>query len=377
MIGWRSATVRVAVIVLALCGVSIPATAWAAGHQGGSNRAVELTSPRTTPYFPPFTHFVIIVREGHTFDDYLGDCAKTIQPGCNGRVYSKNHIKSVPELHKLVKTYALLDHYKTGTQPPSGPNHWWLFSAQSTSHSQQQSYPSAHGTVFDRFLKGPTGSFSFIMDGDFYRWLKPGSGYWRNPATKAVEVLPIDRPGTKIPEEINYNDYTCCHKNVKDETIANDYIKFVQAQGLPNYSFVELFNDHPGTYQTISANDKATGQIVSYLMSNPAYSSNTMIVVTEDDTQNGANGSDHVSNTYRVPLVVIGSPKYMKQHYISHEGYSMNNVLAAMERVMQNVHPGIISSTGSITPLTFPMTKADQAALSNPLEDVWIQPSQG
>ena len=30
------------------------------------------------PYFPPFKHFVIMYRENHTFDDYLGDCATTI-----------------------------------------------------------------------------------------------------------------------------------------------------------------------------------------------------------------------------------------------------------------------------------------------------------
>ncbi len=76
------------------------------------------------PYFPPFTHFVIIVRENHTFDDYLGDCATTIAPGCNGMVESTNHISSVPDLHTLAKTYALGDSYSAGTQPPSGPNHW-------------------------------------------------------------------------------------------------------------------------------------------------------------------------------------------------------------------------------------------------------------
>jgi len=81
------------------------------------------------PYFPPFTHFVVLYRENHTFDDYLGDCATTIQAGCNGVVESTNHIGSVPNLHTLAKTYAMSDSYNTGTQPPSGPNHWWLFSA--------------------------------------------------------------------------------------------------------------------------------------------------------------------------------------------------------------------------------------------------------
>src|SRR5262249_37173460 len=85
------------------------------------------------PYFPPFTHFVILYRENHTFDDYLGDCATTVGAGCNGVVESTNHISSVPNLHTLASTYALMDSYSTGTQPPSGPNHWWLFTAQSSS----------------------------------------------------------------------------------------------------------------------------------------------------------------------------------------------------------------------------------------------------
>src|SRR5215470_1237370 len=109
------------------------------------------------PYFPPFTHFVVLYRENHTFDDYLGDCATTVQAGCNGVVQGTNHISSVPNLHTLASSYALMDAYSTGTQPPSGPNHWWLFSGQSASSSQQQSYPAATGTQFDRFLGSATG----------------------------------------------------------------------------------------------------------------------------------------------------------------------------------------------------------------------------
>jgi len=138
MIGWRSAKTRVAIGALALCSVSLPATL-AHAHDGRSSRASEASDPHAAPYFPPFTHFVIIVREGMHSTTTWGDCAKTVQAGCNGKVQTKNHIRQVPELHKLAKTYALLDHYSTGTQPPSGPNHWWLFSAQSSSRLQQQS----------------------------------------------------------------------------------------------------------------------------------------------------------------------------------------------------------------------------------------------
>jgi PKD repeat protein len=150
-------------------------------------------------------------------------------------------------------------------------------------------------------------------------------------------------------------------------------MNFVTANGLPTYSYVELFNDHPGTYQDIPTNDAVTKQIVDSIVNNATYKDNTLIVVTEDDTQNGSNGPDHVSNTYRVPTVVVASPTYMKQHYVSHIAYTTSNVLAAMERVMENVHPGVIDPNNNIGLATFPMTTADQAALGDPLEDLWLQ----
>jgi len=345
------------------------------------------------PYFPPFQHFVVIYRENHTFDDYLGDCATTVIAGCNGQTQSTNHISSVPNLHSLAKAYGLDDSYSTGTQPPSGPNHWWLFSAQSASSSQQQAYPTATGTQFDRFLSsasGPTGEgtnactsqtgtgsgstpYTFIMNGDFYWMLSSGSGYWRNPATGKLEVLPVDRPGTTIPEELHYNEYTCNNQSIPDSTVANDYINFINTNGMPAYNYVELFNDHPGTYQDIPGNDTATNNIVSAIENNATYKNNTLIVITEDDTQNGNNGPDHVSNTYRVPLVVIGPSTYVKQHYLSHVAYTTNNVIAAMERTMENVHSGIIDPNDNLGLNTFPMTSNDQAALGDPLEDFWVQ----
>jgi PKD repeat protein len=202
--------------------------------------------------------------------------------------------------------------------------------------------------------------------------LSNGSGYWRDPTTGKLEVLPINRPGTSIPEEIHYNEYTCNGQNIPDTTVGNSYLSFVSSHGLPAYSYVELFNDHPGTYQDIPTNDSETYKIVSSIMGNAADKDNTMIVVTEDDTQNGNNGPDHISNTYRVPLVVIASSKYMKQHYVSHVAYTTSNVIAAMERVMENVHPGIINPNDNLGLSSFPMTSADQSALGDPLSDLWI-----
>ena len=34
--------------------------------------------------------------------------------------------------------------------------------------------------------------YTFMMAGDFYWMLSSGSGYWRNPATGNLEVLPVE-----------------------------------------------------------------------------------------------------------------------------------------------------------------------------------------
>jgi PKD repeat protein len=58
---------------------------------------------------------------------------------------------------------------------------------------------------------------------------------------------------------------------------------------------------------------------------------------------------------------------------VSHVAYTTSNVLAAMERTMQNVKSGIIDPNDNLGLSTFPMTTNDQAALGDPLEDFWVQ----
>jgi PKD repeat protein len=352
----------------------------------------------TAASFPPFTHVVIIYHENHTFDDYLGDCT-SIYTGCNGQVLSPNNISSVPDLHKMASSYALDDAYSTGTQPPSGPNHWWLFSAQTATQAQQQAWPST-GTVFDRFLHGAGsgGNTSFLMNGDFY-WMANqvtcsgkvdpsspssdqsqtvttagGNGYWE-PVGGKPSALPVDEPGTTYPDELHYSEYTCSNISVGDDTVTNDFLSSVAVHGLPTYSYVELFNDHPGASQNIGLNDSSAYNIANTILGNTTYKDNTLVIDTIDDTQNGNNGPDHVSNTYRVPLVVMCSATYCRQHYLSHVAYSTSNVVAAIERVVNNVHPGAIDPNNNLGPNTFPMTTADQSALGDPLGDFWVQGS--
>ena len=100
----------------------------------------------------------------------------------------------------------------------------------------------------------------------------------------------------RIPDELHYSEYTCSNISVGDDVVANDYLSSVAAHGLPTYSYVELFNDHPGSSQNIRLNDSVGLQHRQFDPGQPdVHQDNTLIIDTEDDTQNGNNGPDHVS----------------------------------------------------------------------------------
>ncbi len=320
---------------------------------------------KSPPYVPPFTHFVILYRENHVFDDYLGDF-KNYNSSADAEVMSPNHISEVPHLHELAEKYALLDHYWTGVEPPSGPNHWYLFAADTEMTGHQTGKYPANGTMFDRYLYHHN-NVTFLTVGDIYWFVDDGLTTYNSDRPV---WLPKDRPGTNIPEELDYDNYTNYSQNTPDRVIANDYMNFIDNYGLPTFSYVELFNDHPGTYQNITENDWETYRIVEHIMNNTQWNQSTVIIVTEDDTQNGDNGPDHVSNTYRVPMVVIANPQYIKTDYISHVAYNTTNVIALAERVVANVDPSILKSSQT-DKTAFPMCHNDTLALTDPLEDLW------
>ncbi|MHB8605312.1 MAG: alkaline phosphatase family protein, partial [Thermoplasmatota archaeon] len=205
----------------------------------------------TSAYVPPFTHFVIVMRENHVFDDYLGDC-KSFNSSCDGQNQTTNHVSSVPRLHDLAKKYSLFDAYSSGVAPPSGPNHWYLFAAAVMTQAQQGYYPP-HGTMFDRYLNS-SDKVTFVTAGDIYWEVAANNGWMYNkskPGGAGPDALPVWRPNSSIREELDYNNYTKYKINDDDTLIRNDYEHFVNHSGLPTYSFIELFNDHPGTYQDI------------------------------------------------------------------------------------------------------------------------------
>jgi hypothetical protein len=422
----------------------------------------------TLPLFPSnLTHFIYVVRENHVFDDYLGDCATTINDTCNGGVdytSQKNHQTDVPFTHELARNYSVFDDMYSSIDPYSSQGHAYLFAANvsgtdacapggvegtgpdtewgirnspnvtagqcSFKPDNDDEYYHSGGSIFDRMLGPDVGQTNvtvpYLTIGDItleianpgctnaYTTGIPGNlpgdstavehiegctnGWWYNASTGSPTMPPAINPTIGIPQELYVcRDYCSTGPNpFLDQYSAYTFTSYVKDYGLPTYSYVRLADDHPGdkcgqSYDTcIQWNDASLKLVVQDIMNATSpYRNNTVIAVTEDDTQNGANGPDHISSGRRLPFIMVASHDVMRSGnpdaadcglsasdgscgLVVHQLYNTSNVLAVMERVEMNVNPSVFYK-GGVSPdrFQYPMEVNDYLAEQDPLEPLW------
>jgi len=128
--------------------------------------------------------------------------------------------------------------------------------------------------------------------------------------------------------------------NNADYYLYEEWNRDVTANGLANLSLIRLPHDHFGNFATALAgvntpelqaadNDYAVGKIIETIAESPAYASNTLIFVIEDDAQDGA---DHV-DAHRSTAFIVGP--YVKQGgaVVSTE-YNTINFIRTIEQVL-------------------------------------------
>jgi YVTN family beta-propeller protein len=117
---------------------------------------------------------------------------------------------------------------------------------------------------------------------------------------------------------------------------------FVKNGGLPNLSLVRLHHDHTGNFGTAFAgvntpeaqqadNDFAVGKLVDAVAHSP-YAQNTLVIVTEDDAQDGP---DHV-DSHRTTTYMAGP--FVKQGGVVSTHYSQINVIRTIEDILGTEH---------------------------------------
>jgi YVTN family beta-propeller protein len=122
-----------------------------------------------------------------------------------------------------------------------------------------------------------------------------------------------------------------------------EFQQFVANGNLPTLEMIRgLSHDHTGNFSSAlggvntpelqqADNDYAVGLLVQAVVNSP-YAKDTLIIIIEDDSQDGA---DHV-DSHRATTYFVGP--YVKQHAVVNTRYSQPNVLRTIEDILGTEH---------------------------------------
>jgi DNA-binding beta-propeller fold protein YncE len=298
----------------------------------------------------PIEHVLLIVKENRSYDQLFGDIEKG-----NGDPSLVMFGKDVtPNQHKLAEEFVLLDNfYATGGNSADG--HQWITQANETDYALWpgyggRSYPfdgtdpiamsksgflwdyalAAHKTVRDYGEYAPATRVPVNQrQGLLARWKKGDdfSHEWtiNSPIPPLNGVLAHNFPGfsTPIPDVI------------RAQMFLNELKEMERSNVMPNLMLMQLSSDHtrgtdPGDSTPrafVADNDLAVGQIVEGITKSKFWK-NTLILVMEDDAQNGV---DHVDGHRTVGLAI--SP-YTRRGYVDSTFYSTQSMIKTVELIL-------------------------------------------
>jgi DNA-binding beta-propeller fold protein YncE len=328
------------------------------------------SAPSDTPIRAggPIKHVFYIVRENRTYDQMLGDDSR----GDGDPALELFGPSITPNLHELVQRFPLLDHVYANSEASIDGHYWTAAGAVSdyVTKNWHQNYAGRNrpydfgafevsappkGYIFQRMLES---GVSFYNYGEALAGISPFPDKDRTPEQTAenAAVLNINHTDVQIvggcyDSDISIFDTPAIGTklgNVYDSSLppgsnpAGDHSRFdcfndrfqsqLATNSVPTFNYLSLPLDHteglaPGKRTPdadIADNDWALGQIVDAISHSSIWNS-SLILVVEDDSQNGA---DHV-DAHRIPALAI-SP-YTQQGAVVHDRYDQLSFLRTLE----------------------------------------------
>ena len=321
----------------------------------------------------PIKHVFYIVKENRSYDQLLGDDSR----GDGDPSLTLFGEKITPNLHALVKRFPLLDHVYANSEA-SIDGHFWTSAAGVSDYvvkNWHQNYGNrdrpydfgvyaatwpGQGFLFDQAEKQGISYFNY---GEAVAGVLPLADKDRNEeetglVTKKLAKSDLGRPqgcyandasvGVEVlsPASAGAPGFASTGSEVFDSTppasspgASSRYLCFatrfqqqVAADSVPAFNYMVLADDHtegttPGRRTPramIAENDYGLGQIVDLISHSPVWDS-SLILVIEDDTQDGA---DHV-DAHRMPALAI-SP-FTKKGAVVHTRYDMLSFIRTLE----------------------------------------------
>lgn len=299
-----------------------------------------------------FKHVIYIIKENRTYDQVLGD-----MPEGNGAPLLCIYGDSItPNEHQLARKFLLLDNYYASGKC-SAEGHQWTDAAMVTDYVEKnvrawfRSYPHVQedALVYDMngFIwnnaadHGKTvriyGEASSPNYDPKLTWTDIYNDYQNGKPFKFYNTSTIARVRPMLSQ--NYPAFDGL--KITDQIRASAFIKELgdyEKQGgnaLPNLMVMALPDDHttgtrpgyPKPQSMVADNDLALGRIVE-AVSKSKFWKNTVIFVTEDDSQDGW---DHVS-AYRTTGFVISAYSCLQSTVKTN--YNQTSVVRSIEQIL-------------------------------------------
>jgi len=310
-----------------------------------------------------FQHVLYIIKENRTYDQVLGD-----MPEGKGAPSLCIYGDSItPNQHRLARDFLLLDNYYASGKC-SAEGHQWTDAAMVTDYVEKnvrswfRSYPHVqedalvydangfiwnnaadHGKTVRIYGEACAPHYDTKLDWTtIYNNYNAGIPFKFYNTSTISRVRPMLCPTYPGSDELKITDQIRASAFIKE---LNDY-EAKPGDALPNLMVMALSDDHtegtrpgmPKPEAMVADNDLALGRIIE-AMSKSRFWKNTVVFVTEDDSQAGW---DHVS-AYRTTGFVV-SPYSRLQKTVS-TNYNQTCVVRTIEQILGIPPMNIIDAT--------------------------------
>jgi YVTN family beta-propeller protein len=328
----------------------------------------------------PIKHIVFISKENRTYDEIFGQLKKgngdpTISRyGKNASFSNRKKTDSItqttvmPNHLALARQFSISDNFYVDADVSADGHRWlvntypneWCETATAASYGGNREFKEdskapgvfamngAAGAIYPEDYNEAGSMWDHLArhNVDFYNF---GFSIMFEPALYKSEFkytgiqqyvnFPMPQPLFERTSKM----YPTYNTAIPDQFRIDQFIKefnekWINGKGvMPQFSTVIIPNDHgagdqpesgyPFRESYMADNDLAVGRIVEYLSHTP-YWKNMLIVITEDDAQNGV---DHI-DAHRSVLMVI-SP-WVKRDFVGHQHYSFGSLFKSFWNIL-------------------------------------------
>ena len=337
------------------------------------------------PLFPgesksPIKHIVFISKENRTYDEVYGQIEKgrgdvTLARYGSGATFSNKEKTSsvknatvMPNHLALAKQFAISDNFYVDSDVSADGHRWlvntypneWCETSTAASYGDNRNYLKDSNAPGVFAMNGAAGAIypeDYNEAGSMWDHLERHKIEFYNFGFSIMFEPALYKPEYKytgIRQYINYpmpqplfertsKMYPTYNMAIPDQFRIDQFINefdkkwIVGNDTMPEFITVIIPNDHgasdrpdagyPFRESYMADNDLAVGRIVEYLSQTP-YWKNMLIVITEDDAQNGV---DHV-DAHRSILLLV-SP-WVKRDYVSHVHYSFGSLFKSFWNIL-------------------------------------------